>query len=323
MRIPVSTVPLEMRRKAAQHLETVRGTEMDIGAERARLTDDVCPIFRPDMKEIAYYEFEADPRGFIIVTAGDHDYPISHWSFDREPVSRQLEAIAEKAGKEVARVFKLDTLAYVAEDESGEMVAQVGQIPIPVEGLPEDLEQARGRISSLMARPEQELKDDEGAEEMEYVVEQRGDPPPELKSREVESWAELKEMYGTAFAPFLRDLRLRAAEAWEIDGLISEFGEGILVGRTHRVALLEPDAEVDLSGEAADMVKLTLISRQGVPPALELAVEEIKLDREHNFELSIVYPSGLKESLSFFVVSPSTPSNVRSESGRSIFEEGK
>ena len=316
MRIPISEVPLEIRRKAARHLETVRDTEMGIGAEEAKLTDAVCPIFRPDMEDIAYYEFEADPLGFIIVSAGDHDYPVAHWSFDREPVSRQLEAAAEEAGKQVTRVFKLDALAYVAEDESGEMAAKTGQIPAPIEGLPEDLEEARGQISTSMAVPKEELEDDTGAEDSEHVVEQSGAPPLEVKFLEVESWAELKDMYGKVFAPFLHDLRRRAGEVWEIDKLISEFGEGILVGHPLRVALLEPDAEVDLSGEAADegMVKLDWIERPDAPPALELAaVEDIELDREYNLELSIVYPSGLEEKLLFFVVSPDTPSEYEEE----------
>jgi hypothetical protein len=314
MRIPISEVPLEIRRKAARHLETVRDTEIGVGAEKAKLADAVCPIYRPDLEEIAYYEFEADPLGFIIVSAGDHDYPIGHWSFNREPVSRQLEAAAEEVGKQVARVFKLDALAYVAEDESGEMAAKTGQIPAPIEGLPADLEQARGQISMSIGKPEQPIEDDTDAGEVQRVVERSGPPPPELSLREVENWAELREVYGTAFALFLEDLRQRAARVWEIDKLISEFGEGILVGRPLRVALLEPDADVDLSGEAADMVKLEWLERPDGPSALELAaVEDIELDREYNLELNIAYPSGLTETLSFFVVSPDTPSTYKEE----------
>ena len=60
MRIPITKVPLELRRKAAQHLENVRDTEMGIGAKRAKLAEQVCPMYRPDRVEIAYYEFEVD-----------------------------------------------------------------------------------------------------------------------------------------------------------------------------------------------------------------------------------------------------------------------
>ena len=58
MRIPASQVPLAVRRRAAQHLESVRETEMGVNARRARLTDEVGTILRPDLPDIAYYEFE-------------------------------------------------------------------------------------------------------------------------------------------------------------------------------------------------------------------------------------------------------------------------
>jgi hypothetical protein len=387
MRIPINKVPIDVRRKAAQHLEDVRDTRMGTGASKAKLDAHVYPMFRPDLDEVAYYEFEVDlqwsgpqrlittpglasgsldttspkakkpkreessfpgdhfypgdhfrpggvsapgrtsgeaptsGRGFIIVSASDHDFPIPHWSFESEPVSRRLEATAKEAGKKVSRIYKLDALAYVAEDKSGEMAAHVGQLPIPIDGLPEDLEEARGKIHSSLSRPKKVPKDDGRADKTKHVTTHRGPRPPRLSFREISSWAELKDLYSSSFAPFLKDLRRRAAAPWEIDQLVSKFGEGIMVGEPHRVALLETEAVIDLTCEAADLVEVELIERRGVPPIVELLVGKKRLNREASFQLDIVYASGLKESLLFFAVSPDTPSNQRDRSSLDVFEE--
>lgn len=74
MQIPVADVPVEARRIAAQHLESLRGTEIMNGMEDAHLSGKVVPIHRPDIKEVAYYEFTVvggDPgRARLILTRG-------------------------------------------------------------------------------------------------------------------------------------------------------------------------------------------------------------------------------------------------------------
>jgi hypothetical protein len=323
MRIPASQVPLAVRRRAAQHLESVRETEMGVNARRARLTDDVGTILRPDLPDVAYYEFEValgnaagagtPSSGFIVVSAGAHDYPVPHWSFDAEPVSRRLDSVARTSGKKVARLYKLDALSYIAEDGSGQLVGQIGQLPMPVEGLPVDLEQARGRITSTVAAPDRKLADDAGAQDVKHTVTRTGAKPPRIRFRPVK-WPELRDTYGATLRPFLDDLERRAAEAWAFDDLVAEFGEGIMTGRPHRVALLEPQAEAVLTGEAANVVALERIEKAGAPPVLELFAATTPFDREANLELTISYASGLTENLSFFLVAPDTKSNRRSSS---------
>ena len=324
MRIPATQVPLAVRRRAAQHLESVRETEMGVNARRARLTDQVGTILRPDLPDIAYYEFEValgnaasagtPNSGFIVVSAGTHDYPVPHWSFDVEPVSRRLDALAQKSGKKVARLYKLDALSYVGEDGSGQIVGQIGQLPMPIEGLPADLEQARGQITSTVATPDSKLPDDSDAEDVTHTVTRTGAKPPRIRFRPVK-WPELKSSYEASLRPFLDDLERRAAEAWAIDDLVAEFGEGIMTGRPHRVALLEPQAKAVLAGEAANVVQLKRIEKPGVPPVLELSAATTPFDREANVDLTISYASGLTESLSFFLVAPDTKSNRRTGAG--------
>ena len=320
MRIPASQVPAAVRRRAAQHLESVRETEIGVNARRARLTDEVGTILRPDLTDVAYYEFEVDlgnpastgspGSGFIVASAGAHDHPLPHWSFDAEPVSRRLDALADKSGKRIARLYKLDALSYVAEDGSGQMVAQVGQLPMPVEGVPADLEQARGRITSDVAAPDSKAADDSNAEDVKHTVTRTGAKPQRIRFRSVK-WPELRDSYAASFRPFLDELERRASEAWAIDDLVAEFGEGIMTGRPHRVALLEPQAKAVLTGEAAGVVQLKRIEKPGVPPVLELSAATTPFDREANLDLTISYASGTTERLSFFLVAPDTKSNRR------------
>ena len=128
MHLPLTDVPIEIRRLAAQHLESLHGTEIAAGAEDAHLGPTAVPVYRPDLEEVAYYELtvvgasrrpsrllthgfaeQARPAatrrraksadevveagsviGFIVVTNGRHDFPVAHWSLDRLPPSRQL-----------------------------------------------------------------------------------------------------------------------------------------------------------------------------------------------------------------------------------------
>jgi hypothetical protein len=134
MRVKLDEVPLEIRRRAARHLEAVRGTPMAPGADAAQLGEEACPVYRPDVKGVAYWELEIVPvraatrggangrpgssdRGFMVVSTGAHDVPVPHWSVELEPPSRTLEAQAKD--KQVARVVKLDTLADACEDAKG------------------------------------------------------------------------------------------------------------------------------------------------------------------------------------------------------------
>ena len=58
MRVKLEQVPLEIRRRAARHLEAIRGTEMAKGGDSAQFGPEACPVYRPDVKGVAYWELE-------------------------------------------------------------------------------------------------------------------------------------------------------------------------------------------------------------------------------------------------------------------------
>ncbi|HYN50818.1 MAG TPA: hypothetical protein VES62_07815 [Thermoleophilaceae bacterium] len=204
-------------------------------ADGATLASEVWPIYRPDLEEIAYYEFtvpvgpaarqlatsaaglsallaaERDRgQGFILVATGPHDFPIPHWSLDRPPISSQLAGAAERGAAAIERITKIDSLAYIAEAKDGSLVAQVGQVPALLSGLPHDLSRAGGEISTLLAEPAGDVPNDDRAEGVEHRVKREGGAPPDLKPIEVDGWPAFRERYADAFGPYLDQLRRQA-----------------------------------------------------------------------------------------------------------------
>ncbi len=312
-----------------------------------RLSAEACPIYRPDIDGIAYYEFELhsgslapvqlltpraaalrlfDPEqrtasgaarpprigpgsGFLVVSAGPHDFPIPHWSLQGEPPSRILERFAGGHEGRIARVVKLDALSYVGEDEKGERVATLGDLPRVVGGLPHDLRRGRQGISSLTARPSSDTTEEHPTGE--HRIERTGPEPPKLENIEVRSWQELKARYADAFGPFLDDLRRRAAEAWQVDNLATEFGEGIVVGETYTVALLDDRAKIDAHGEALGSVHIRVLERAPGAAAVEIHAVKLPSSPRADLDLTITYAGGETETLRFFVLSREIPSNPR------------
>ena len=346
-------VPGDLVRRAAQHIESIRGTRLGYGTDRAALGERVCPMYRPDLDGIAYWEFVAvgtgrprrvlstagfeeaargvkelgqeavdlslrgEARGFLILSAGPHDSPLVHWSLERSPISVQLQLEAERKGASLARIYKVDALCYVGEDESGRHVAQVGQLPGLIAGLPEDLDKFEGAISSVVVRPKGDHPNDQDAESIEHVEERSGyDERPDYKLYLDGGWQQLKKEYAHSLGPFLEQLRNRAAHAWEVEELVKKFGEGIIVGERHRVALLGRDASIRLTGEAAEAVRATVLGGRRSkdperPPAVELGADGNPFGREASFELQIRYADGREEELRFFIVERGTPSGRR------------
>ena len=324
MRVKIDEVPLAARRRAARYLEAVRGTEMGKGADAAVLGDEVCPVYRPDVKDVAYWEFEivgvkakgrngangngrakphASDRGFLLVATGAHDVPVPHWSIELEPPSRSLEAQA-KDGKP-ARVVKLDALAYACEDAKGKYLAHIGQFPPMPAGLPRALPKER-QTSSLESHPATASKDDRRVGKQQ--VKQTGVRAAKPKVTPWPTWPQAKKQYATAYRLHLAALRARAEQVWQIEALAEKLGEGIHEGDRLVVPLLRP-GKADISGDGAGAVKMRMLDRK--PPAVELLAGGAAEQKEQEFQLRLTYDDGTSESLPFFVVPKGTPSNRR------------
>jgi hypothetical protein len=361
MRMSIRDVPLPVRRLAARHLESLRGTELMNGMEDAHLADTVVPIHRPDIEGVAYYEFAvvsrrgagaavrlatrglaargecgcgekqahapavaARPRasGFIIVTNGRHDLPIPHWSLDQAPpslaVMQRHEGFCPKEGTTdaaPARLYRLDALAYAAEDANGTLIGQLGQIPSLIVGLPHRLERYAGAISGAIATPSAEARADEGADNARHEVRTSGPEAPKLERADPDGWQDFKSRYADSFGPMLDHLRDRAARVWEIEEAVARFGEGILTGTTHRVALLD-EAKLEITGEGARHVRASVEETPGGAPVLVLTASALSLPHELDLQVAASYADGTREMLRFFVVSRDVPSNAKADRSR-------
>lgn len=313
MRVSVESVPRETWRRVARHLEAVRGSVQ--GAENARLADEVCPIHRPDIECVAYWEFEVlglpptAPRergktssgtGFIVATAGRHDVPIPHWSLTTEPPSRALAA--QDDGERIHRWIKLDALTYAGEDRDGALVARVGQMPMRIEGLrPEH----RTEIASASFSRTGDAKDD--GTPVKHRRGRRESPPPRLAAWP--SWKELRRGYAREYRLQLAALAERAAAAWEIEDLVAEHGEGIHEGETLTIPLLRP-GKIAVAGKGARVVTTSV--RECGAPAITVKVGDVPCGSpEIPFEITIHYDALDAETLEFFVVPNEAPSNRR------------
>ena len=326
MRVPLQQVPIQAWRQAARHLESIRGTELGAGADAAQLGPQACPIFRPDMKAPAYWEFEIvglkrprpagvkDPRlgtgaGFIVVAAGRHDVPVPHWSLDRNPPSRALEQRLQ-AGTEAATVYKLDALCYAAEDAGRKYLAHLGQFPPLVQrpAASQKLTSSPGSqryapaVSAAGAVPSD-------ADPPKLIPTTDGVKPPAAKFTAWGTWAKARAGYKAAFAPQLQALAARAAARWAIEDQLTKFGEGIHAGQSLVVPLLKP-GKAALAGDGAKLVRMALLRRKG-PPAVQLTALDSPTKGEVHFSLEFSYGDGTSESLPFFVVPSGTPSNNR------------
>ena len=330
MRLKIDDVPQDLRRRVAQRLESLRNADMGKDAQwidTATLGDEVCPVYRPDIKDVAYWEFEivglkttaARDRksqgpasdagagvGFMLATAGRHDIPLSHWSLSTEPPSRALEAKAKQAGGEAVRIVKLDTLAYAAEDAKGNYLAHVGQFPPLISGVGTSAKTQQG-ISTVTALPSQPSKNDEEAGKL--TVASSGAAVPKVKLAAWRSWADAKRRYAAVYKPHLAALTTHAATHWEVEDLLEKYGEGMLAGGRLTVPLLRP-GKAELTGDGEKFVKFTPLKGKPGAVLLEAAVFEGKA--EVSFQLNFSYEDGSSEVLNYFVVPKGAPSNFRS-----------
>jgi hypothetical protein len=290
------------------------------GGDAARLGEEACPLYRPDIKGIAYWELEIaglntvsrngsngkrtkGGSGFLVLSTGRHDAPLPHWSMELEPPSRALEAQAKDGG--VAKVFKLDALAYVAEDAKGNYLTHIGQFPPMPEGLPATAPKDSA-TSSLETHPTTATKTDSRVSKQE--AKQTGARAPKPKVKAWPSWGQAKKQYASAYSLHLTALRASKEPIWQIEDLVAKLGEGIHEGERLTVPLLRA-GKAELLGDGARSVEMRMLDRK--PPAVELLADGAKEKAEQEFQLRLSYDDGTSETLTFFAVPKGTPSNHR------------
>jgi hypothetical protein len=121
-------------------LESLRGSPMAPGWDaNVRLAGFARPLFRPDLGDsVAYYDVPVirvpspglasinPAAGFIVLSTGEHDFPIPHWNFEGDSPTTELIKKANQLEQTAAKFFRMDALYYLAQDASGNKVAENG-----------------------------------------------------------------------------------------------------------------------------------------------------------------------------------------------------
>lgn len=311
--VPLSTVPMKLCRVAAQHIEDLRAHEGMPNWTQAQLGAMVYPLYRPDVDGVAYYEIPvvtgpagAEPAGFIIVSTGNHDFPLAHWNNEGQSPCEDLLRKAMKSGQKAVKFFKLDTLAYAAENEDGELAATSNAQLMRINGLDPAWLDDEFPLTESTWKPFPDVADDAEAGEIDGVLEVSG--PESIESLEYtgwNSWQELKADYASVYELLIESLRREASEDWEIDNSAEEYGEGLISGETYRLACLYPAVDYKLVGAGADFVKVDLVKREELPPALDITVLDTPPEEEVLLDVLLDYPKqGMNETVRFAIVAP-------------------
>lgn len=293
-------VPAEIYRRVAQLLEDMRFSEMAPAWERAALSQSARPLYRPDVEGIAYYEFAVtiggvEPAGFIIASAGRHDHPIAHWNYQGLSVTQTLDRKAAATNTLAARYYKLDALAYAAEDRSGAQIASTDA----------QLQRVSGQTRAMMDQPAElthaTWQPDQNNQQGRLNVEGPSGAVAYTLSA-WNSWAELKAGYASSYATLTESLARQASQDWQIEQQATQYGEGVRVGERRTLALLGDRPDVRVSGDGERHVEVNLRARDGLRSVLDLAVRDTSDAAETPFTITIDYLDGRIETLNFTIL---------------------
>lgn len=288
-------VPVEIHRRAADALEIEREREGSPWLD-ARLSSDVLPMHRPGQDAIAYYEVgvegpDGEPRGYMVLSADRHDYPIAFSTSTGPRRSTELAA-ALPAGREAARVHYLGPVSTVAEGDDGKALASLGDLPPRVE---------HAEMAWLDLPAEARAGHTHWDGYADALVEAR--PRHEIELGTWDSWTQLREEYVDNYAVLHEALRRGAIDDWEDEDAFHQMGEGLQSGWFREIPILDRGGvTLAVRGEGAPYVRLRQDERiyEGDQAAV-LFVEDIDREGVFEVEVAMAYADGTEETHRFDV----------------------
>ena len=335
--IKLSDVPIDLHRRAADFLESMRGGDLAPEWTNARLADEVRTILRPDVEGPAYYEFPVEkpssvggfePSGFIQVAAGTHDYPITHWDVSGQSPTQALDEQASLEDTTTSEYYKLDALSYMAEHEElspigitivATDVVQLGVMPPKLIGL-EELPLAEAQeVTSAEWRPDTTVANDDAIDPNNpisgtLVVD--NEQPQSLSQETWDSWAEVKTEYKQTYGVFLDGLKNDASDEWQATENTMQYGEGLVKGdeRTVRGLASQTLNQITVSGAGANALYLQQeeLKEGSALAGIKLTVigePEASATAGAPLSVTLAYAGGTSEVVKF-VISPATAQKV-------------
>ncbi|MGH1347505.1 MAG: fascin domain-containing protein [Nannocystales bacterium] len=287
--VELASLPIALHRRAADTLELERERSESPWAD-AQLSTHVIPMFRPGETHPTHYEVGVlgpygEARGFMVLSSGEHDYPVVLSTATGPRRTAELAA-AMPPGERPSRVYFLSPVSMVAEAADGHMLANLG-------GLPPKVEHAQmAWLDAATSTRQGHTHHD--AQTGQTLVQQ---PEHRIELGTWASWSELREGYADNMAVLHEVLRRGARDDWAADDDFRTSGEGLQSGWFREVPLLSRgDAQLEVSGPGASFVRTQIDERpyEG-DNALRVFVEDIPGDDVHPLDVTIRYGDGSSE----------------------------
>lgn len=290
----LSDVPAQDLRRGLNFLSLLRSS---VPEWSGAFFDDVAyPYFRPDIAAPAYYEFAVRtaagaPAGFIVVSTGEHDYPLAHWKKDGDSLAAGLLAAA---GGRALTFYKLDALTYGAETPDGQQFirAEGAENPLlKIGGLQGvDLNSLQGTF--------QWTPEADPANPGPGTLVQSGltSTPAGLSLTEWANWSELKAGYAANYAQILDVRRQHAHDDWEVVHNWEQWGIPLLPEESF-TALAPGAVTCDLTGPGSALAQVQPVAN-GCQVTLVTPPSAVA-----PFELVLATPAGQTERMPFLAAS--------------------
>lgn len=235
------SLPAPLRRRALR-LHHERASSEGSAWRGTVAGDPVRPLYRPDLDGVAFWEIavrtqEGEPAGAIILSTAEHDAPLAEIVASGPTPSELLERSAE--GR-LARVYRLGSGSFVAEDEGGRQVARLGDAGYRID---RDAEAAgRGSIHFGSGR------------EDDWSI-----GPQESHTRWVGyggDWEAEKRAFAEDQHERLRATAVSAAPLWETLRVAEREGEGLVSGlHVLPVPASADEVRLEITGDGARFVE--------------------------------------------------------------------
>lgn len=265
-------------KRAGQFLEDMRYDTAASNWKNASLGKRVYALYRPDIEDVAYYEFpifnaEGQNIGFITVSNGQHEQPIANWSDkNNSQVERLLREVAAQ-DLTAAKIYKLSDMAYVIEDEEGKMIARTQDLPVKITGQQMDWLDLDIEPATIQSYAEGgETNTDDGGIPEQTVV-SKGETDERFGIEEWQSWEELKEGYRDTYAVINEAIRRESAPDWRVERALEEYGEGFFADEVGIFPTLSNDVrKITILRGDAESLRAEVLQREGASPAIKIMV---------------------------------------------------
>ena len=160
-------------------------------------------------------------------TCGIVDYPISHWNSNGLAISAQLQPSASQSGGAPLKLWRLDTLSYVAIRDA-EMVGAVGAFPVLIDGLNTAYNSGVSGSADSTWSPENS-SDSDNRDPDKYMVDPVTTGISDTMAQKMwkfndmdikNNFSQYVNKYPFAFAPLLSKLKQSAAPQWRYEDAV-------------------------------------------------------------------------------------------------------